>query len=233
MVNSEESPQHIIDHALRLLHDELTHRQIASEAFPPLLSQAQIRASVSRYDDHIKAAAESGVCSSCGRFVSVSEIVEVSDDDALLQPLHGYLDHCAKHDGDWDLCLPCLKSLSQNTLPRFSALNRVNMTLCQNYPSVLEDLTPIEECLIAKCHPLGVIIKLRPGGRTSPLNYRALRGHFIVIPQDPEPLLEILLSPTLVLHDVIRVFWLGKMPASYTDLSLFLLVRKHRVLAAL
>jgi hypothetical protein len=35
------------------------------------------------------------------------------------------------------------------------------------------------------------------------------------------------------LHDVTRVFWLGKKPASYTDLSPFLLVRKHRVLAAL
>ena len=32
---------------------------------------------------------------------------------------------------------------------------------------------------------------------------------------------------------MIRVFWLGKKPASDTDLSPFLLVRKHRVLAAL
>jgi hypothetical protein len=98
---------------------------------------------------------------------------------------------------------------------------------------VLKDLTPVEESLIAKCHPLGIIIKLRPGGRASPLNYRASRGHFIVIPQDPEPLLEILPSPELSLHDVIRVVWLGKQPATYTDFSPFLLVRKHRVLAAL
>jgi hypothetical protein len=46
--------------------------------------------------------------------------------------------------------VPYLKSLSQNALPKFYALIRVNMTLCQNYLSVLEDLTPVEECLIAK-----------------------------------------------------------------------------------
>jgi hypothetical protein len=105
--------------------------------------------------------------------------------------------------------------------------------MCQDYPAALEYLTPVEECLIAKCHPLGIILKLRPGGHTTPAAYRALRGHFIVIPQDPEPLLEILPSPTLALHDVIRVFWLGKRPATYTDLSPFLLVRKQKVLAAL
>jgi hypothetical protein len=232
-IGSQNNSHHIIEQALQFLHDDLRQRQVASEAFPPVLSQAQIRASVSRYEEHIKAAAKDGVCSCCGRFVPIAEIVEVKDGDPLLQPLHGYLDHCAKHGDDWDLCFPCLKSLSQNALPKFSALNRVNVTLCQNYPSVLENLTPVEECLVAKCHPLGVIIKLRPGGHTSPSNYRASRGHFIVIPQDPEPLLEILPSPVLSLYDLIRVFWLGKQPATYNDLSPFLLVRKHRVLAAL
>ena len=105
--------------------------------------------------------------------------------------------------------------------------------MCQNYPAVLANLTPVEECLIARCHPLGIILKLRPGGHVSPASYRALRGHFIVIPQDPEPLLEILPSPTLSLHDVMRVFWLGRQPPTYTDLSPFLLVRRQFVLAAL
>jgi hypothetical protein len=41
--------------------------------------------------------------------------------------------------------------------------------MCQHYPSVLDDLTPVEECLIARSHPLGVILKLRPGGRSSPI----------------------------------------------------------------
>jgi len=83
------------------------------------------------------------------------------------------------------------------------------VTLCQSYPPELNDLTPIEEALIAKCHPLGIILKLRPGGRSSPINYHAVKGHFIIIPQDPGPLLPILPilpSPELRLQDVIKVF---------------------------
>jgi hypothetical protein len=55
--------------------------------------------------------------------------------------------------------------------------------------STESDLTPVEECLIAKCHPIGTIIKLRPGGRPSPVTYNTIWGHMIVIPQDPGPLL--------------------------------------------
>jgi len=73
-------------------------------------------------------------------------------------------------------------------------------------------------------------LKLRPGGRTSPLNYHALRDHFIVIPQDPEPLLQILPSPELQLHHLIKVFWLGGRPSTDTDFKPFLVVQKHKVL---
>ncbi|KAH8743817.1 hypothetical protein F5883DRAFT_354097, partial [Diaporthe sp. PMI_573] len=100
-------------------------------------------------------------------------------------------------------------------------------------PSALEDLTPAEECLIAKCHPVGTILKLRPGDHASPTNYNALRGHMIVIPQDPGPLLQILPSPELRLDNLFKVFWLGKHPPTNQDLKPFLRVRKDKVLTAL
>src|SRR5438309_8180073 len=105
--------------------------------------------------------------------------------------------------------------------------------MCQDYPSQLEDLTPVEECLIAKCHPVGTILKLRPGNRSAPTNYHALRGHMIVIPQDPGPLLQILPSPELKLDNLIKVFWLGKYKPTNEDLYPFLQVRKDKILAAL
>src|SRR6267154_6783230 len=40
-------------------------------------------------------------------------------------------------------------AVSRGDIPKFSALNLVNVTMCQHYPSALEDLTAIEECLIA------------------------------------------------------------------------------------
>lgn len=112
-------------------------------------------------------------------------------------------------------------------------MNSVNVNRCQDYPSALEALTLTEEYLIAKWHPLGVVLKLRPGGRSSPVNYHALRGHFIVIPQDPAPLLEILLSLDLALHCLINVYWLGSRPPVYSDLNRFLVARKAKVLVAL
>ena len=107
------------------------------------------------------------------------------------------------------------------------------MPLCQDYPSALAELTLVEECVIARCHPLGVIVKLRPGGRRSSISHRALRGHFIVIPQDPGPLLQILPSPSLRLDSLIKVFWLGDRPPTDADLSPFLIIRRVKVLAAL
>ena len=124
-------------------------------------------------------------------------------------------------------------AISKKKIPKFSAAYFINVTLCQHYPSALEDLTAVEECLIAKCHPIGTILKLRPGGHTSPTNYNTLRGHMIVIPQDPGPLLQILPSPELKLEKLIKVFWLGKFPPRNQDLKPFLQVRKDKVLAAL
>ncbi|PVH69293.1 hypothetical protein DL98DRAFT_368303, partial [Cadophora sp. DSE1049] len=143
------------------------------------------------------------------------------------------LDRCGHHENSWDFCAVCHGAVSRSNIPKFSALNLVNVTTCQDYPSALEDLTTVEECLIAKCHPVGTILKLRPGGRTSPITYNAIRGHMIVIPQDPGPLLQILPSPELKLDNLIKVFWLGKRAPADTDLKPFLQVRKDKVLAAL
>jgi hypothetical protein len=49
-------------------------------------------------------------------------------------------------------------------IPKFSVKNQVNMTLCQNYPDALTDLTLTKECLITKCHPIRVVLKLWLGG---------------------------------------------------------------------
>jgi hypothetical protein len=76
-------------------------------------------------------------------------------------------------------------------------------------------------------------VKLRPGGRLSSISHRALRGHFIVIRQDLGPLLQILPSAELRLDNLIKFFWLGNRPLSDADLRPYLVIRKHKVLAAL
>ncbi|KAJ5367173.1 hypothetical protein N7541_001114 [Penicillium brevicompactum] len=148
-------------------------------------------------------------------------------------PLEGFLDRCGHIDGFWNLCSGYHAALLRGSAPKFSAENKVNVTMCQHYPDSLKDLTLTKEYLIARSHPVGVIVKLRPGGRMSPANYHALRGHFIIIPQDPKPLLQILPSPDLQFTELIKVFWLGNRAPTDEDLRPFLIVRKSKVLAAL
>ncbi|CAG8091132.1 unnamed protein product [Penicillium nalgiovense] len=207
-----DNAQGILHQAIELLRLEHGERVAASNAFPPEIPPSRIRESLASYEEEIAAASKTSACCSCGRLVCVTDIYQVGNRDSLLRPLEGSLDHCGRHGDQWDLCSSCHAALMRGTIPKFSATNLANVTLCQHYPDELEDLTLSGEYLIAKCHPLGVVVRLRPGGRSSPVNYHALRGHFIVIPQDPGPLLQILPSPELRLHTLIKVFWLGNRP---------------------
>ncbi|EPS29066.1 hypothetical protein PDE_04014 [Penicillium oxalicum 114-2] len=195
--------------------------------------ESRIRLSVRRFEDCMALARRDSTCVSCGKLVPLTDARRFLDGDPLLRPPEGLLDSCGWNEGFWYLCSTCHSALLRGSVPKFSAENLVNVTLCQHYPDALKDLTLTEEYLIAKSHPVGVVVKLRPGGRTSSANYHALRGHFIITPQDPKPLLQILPSPELQFAELVKVFWLGKRPPSDDDLHPFLLVRKHKVLAAL
>ena len=219
--------------AVRLLEEEFELRETASEAFPPNITSSHIRASVRKYEDEMLAASERCVCCCCGRFVGAGDIYEIHEGARFNLPPEHTLDHCGLHDKSWDFCTTCHSAVCRGSIPKFSASNFVNVVTCQDYPSALDDLTTVEECLIAKCHPVGAILKLRPGGHSSPSTYNAIRGHMIVIPQDPGPLLQILPSPELRLDNLIKVFWLGQQAPADADLKPFLQVRKGRVLAAL
>ena len=179
------------------------------------------------------AASERLICCSCGSFVAKDDIYTIDDQDDLILQQENSLDQCGHDESSWNFCRYCYAAVSSWKIPKFSAANFVNITMCQDYPSALEDLTAVEECLIAKCHPVGTILKLRPGGHLTPACYNALRGHMIVIPQEPGPLLQILPSPELRLDNLIKVFWLGKYPPTNRDLKPFLQVRKDKILAAL
>jgi hypothetical protein len=225
--------QEVLERAVAFLRDECQVRSAASDQFPPNISPRSIRESMGQYEDELASASARGLCASCGKEVPAADVLHVVSNDPILLPLVNSLDSCGLHGNRWSLCSSCHNALIRNAIPKFSGKNLVNVTMCQHYPSVLDGLTPVEECLIARSHPLGVILKLRPGGRSSPINYRALQGHFIVIPQDPVPLLDVLPSPELRLHSLIRVFWLGQQRPLHSALAPFLSVRKSKVLAAL
>jgi hypothetical protein len=69
----------------------------------------------------------------------------------------------------------------------------------------LEGLALIEQYAVARSHPVGTILKLRPNGLQNPAAYNGIRDHIVTIPQNPGPLLDILPSPELQFHDHIRI----------------------------
>jgi hypothetical protein len=181
--------QDAVKFAVGLVEDEFELRAAAAEAFPPDITSSHIWTSVSRYENKISSASERSVCCCCGGLIATGDIYKVRDEARLILPLQHTLDHCGRGENSWDFCTICHLAAGRGSIPKFSALNLVNVITCQAYPSALEDLTLIEECLIAKCYPVGVILKLRPGGHSSPITYNTIRGYMIVILQDPGPLL--------------------------------------------
>jgi hypothetical protein len=143
------------------------------------------------------------------------------------------LDNCSQPDESYRFCKSCFQALNIRRIPKFSALNAVNVTMCQYYPPELEDLTLMEQYTIARSHPIGAILKLRPNGLQNAAAYNAIRGHIITIPQNPGPLLDILPSPDLQFHDYLRIVWLGKSDPTTNDLKPFVQVRKDKILRAL
>jgi hypothetical protein len=151
-------------------------------------------------------------CASCGEFMAKdgSELIPVDDDRlrSMMSTEGGIqLDNCSIVDGCYRLCKPCFNALNGGRIPKFSALNAVNVTMCQHYPAELEDLTLMEEYAIARSHPIGAILKLKPNGVRNQQRTTGIRGHIVPIPQNPGPLLDILPSPDLRFHDHIRVVW--------------------------
>src|SRR5438046_3073839 len=116
-----------------------TSCEAASQTFPPEISSSHIRTSVRKYEDEMSAAPKRSVCCRCGKFIATADIYRIYDANDSLLPLQDSLDNCGRHENTWNFCMRC-----------HSAKNLINVTMCQHYLAALENLTIIEECLIAK-----------------------------------------------------------------------------------
>ena len=200
------------DSPAQSLINNYNKRKAATTRFPPKITPLHIRAAMRRYEQVVQDACASveTSCASCGEFMAKagSELISIDDDHLYsMKSLEGVvqLDKCSIVDGSYQFCKTCFNDLNRGRIPKFSALNAVNVNMCQHYPPELEDLTLMEEYVIARSHPIGTILKLKPNGVRNPTAYNGIRGHIIIIPQDPGPLLNILPSPDLQFHDHIRV----------------------------
>ena len=88
------------------------------------------------------------------------------------------------------LCKDCYISIKKNETPPLSLANDL---LLGDVPPELQDLTPIEESMIARCRAKLCVIQLKAEESVIlPNTQRGLRGHIIIYPQKPESLTRVL-----------------------------------------
>ncbi len=121
----------------------------------------------------------------------------------------------------------------EKQIPKFGSANCINVLPCQKYSDVLSDLTPIEEAFIACAHPVMFVIKLRPSGTGSTASYHQIRGHTVILPQNPGPLFIILPSSNLAPYDMICITWTSKRPHTASNICPFATIQRTRVLEVL
>ena len=99
-------------------------------------------------------------------------------------------------------------------------------------PKELQDLTWIEEALVARSHLSGRVLRLEERRAGEP-KYSSLKGHVVLVPQQTLPLLDILPLSLDALADLANVVWVGKAEPDIKKIAAQFTVRKHVVISAL
>ncbi len=213
--------------ARQIFIDDFNCRKHAAMTFPPKLSDSTTRAAVKQFQLHLAEVASDleYVYISCGLFILVAEVTRLHRADLIFQKgissnafSEEGLDTCGQNGNHLYFCQSCVNDIQKSKPPQFGCINGVNTYTCHSYPESLKDLTLVEEAVIARAHPIISIIMLRPSGASVSASYSRIRGHAVVLPQQPGLFLNLLPSNDIQLHDIIRVVWLGKRPLNDNDL---------------
>ncbi|XP_044718875.1 PIF1 protein [Hirsutella rhossiliensis] len=135
-----------------------------------------------------------------------------------------------------DVCRECRVSFDSGRLPKACSVNNMAIGCEHRYPDELDDLSPVEERLIALHAPFGYITKFTVDNKTrSGISYRKhVKGHIVVFPNKVDDLVATVLPhPLLQAIENIHVSWSGSAKPGSADVGHLLRVRKSRVAAAL
>src|SRR5579859_5361467 len=150
-----------------------------------------------------------------------SGITTLDESHIMIDP-DGIIDEASLY-----VCRPCQKSLQAEVLPPESL---ANYRWIGPVPPELQDLTWMEELLIACAHLTGCIVRLQNRNSTS---HFSLKGHVILLPQDTTKLLNILPLAPSNLPDIVRVVWVGKPVRDIDGVRDYFSVRTSKVYDAL
>jgi hypothetical protein len=133
------------------------------------------------------------------------------------------------------LCVSCKSALSRNKLPRFSL---ANLNVLGTVPPELQDLTLVEELIVARCRAKLCIVKLQDhrDDVELPTVQRGIKGHVIVFPQHPETMAEVMPAQLSDIVTLVCIIFCGSTKPTLEWLkekARPLVVRRDAVLKAL
>jgi hypothetical protein len=141
-----------------------------------------------------------------------------------------------EEDAVADVCRDCRTVLQNGRLPKSCSVNNMHIGCEHRYPKELDDLSPVEERLIALQAPFGYITKFTVNSKTpSGLHYRKhVKGHIVVFPNNVDDLVATVLPhPLLEAIENIHISWNGSSKPNPADVGHLLQVRKTVVRNAL
>ena len=159
-------------------------------------------------------------------FNFTSGIAELDNLHIMIDPL-GVVSSPSQAPSSVLICRACQTSLQKGIQPSQSL---ANYRWVGQVPPQLQNLTWIEELLIARAHLTGRIVRLQNRNANS---YFSLKGHVILLPQDTTELLNILPLPSSSLPDIVRVVWVGRPVRNMDVLRDHFSVRTRKVYDAL
>src|SRR5579859_5497442 len=229
---------------LRELDEQFAELLEAEEEFPPQLPD--MKDLYADFYNEMMELTKNVVCASCGCIDHhIGKFTSVSVDDAWLHLLqvdpslvpfdfksgiapldeshimidpNGIIDEASLY-----VCHSCQKSFQAEVLPPESL---AHYRWIGPVPPELQDLTWMEELLIACAHLTGCIVRLQNRNSTS---HFSLKGHVILLPQDTTKLLNILPLAPSNLPDIVRVVWVGKPVQDIDRLRDYFSIQIHRV----
>ncbi|QKX61678.1 uncharacterized protein TRUGW13939_08831 [Talaromyces rugulosus] len=124
---------------------------------------------------------------------------------SVLQQATTVLQQCAacfpRHNAALvQVCRGCRTDVEDGRLPKACSVNNMDIGCEHRYPEELDDLSPVEERLIALHTPFGCITKFTVDNKTpSGMSYRKhVKGHIVVFPNKVEDLVATVLPHPLL-----------------------------------
>lgn len=113
------------------------------------------------------------------------------------------LNSCGKHQNEYSTYKTCRQKLTKTSFFKLGFVNKINISTCQNYLLVLEDIILVKKTIIACVYLVIFIIKLRSEKFGTIAFYQCICNHAVVFSQNLGSLLIILPSKSLALYNII------------------------------